>query len=148
MKIVLKDIPSSALFYNFMEDELCTVFLEIEDGCVKEPVTCCFQKNNEEIESVDKYYEELLPYIEEEKIKRILIESMIIDTKITINHYKDKINKSSPEELELKLGEPDPSKWWTMFYPTRFEIFHEHICDEEKALRKYEKMLIALSDRE
>lgn len=147
MRIVLRDIPSSALFYS-EKDGSYTVFLEMENGCVKDPITCLRQNSNGDKEFMEKYYEDMLPYIDDVVIKRLLIESMIIDTKIAIEHYIDAINDATPEELNRKIGEIDPTKWWTSLYPTRLELYTEHISNEKKALKKYKEMLNKLKGKE
>src|SRR5690606_34026055 len=130
------------------KDGLFIVFLEMENGCVKDPITCLRQNSSGDKEFMEKYYEDMLPYIDDVVIKRLLIESMIIDTKITIERYIDAINDATPEELNRKIGEIDPTKWWTSLYPTRLELYTEHIFSEKRALKKYLEMLKELQEKE
>jgi len=148
MKIVLRNIPSRALFYNCTEEELYNVYLEFTNGWLIDPVTCSSQQSIEKVVDTERYYEELLPYVDDIFIKRILVESMIIDAETSINYYKDAITNSTPEELERKLGDPDSSKWWTWNYPTRLEIYQSNIYSEEEDLRRYNNMLVELKRHE
>ncbi|MCI3921337.1 hypothetical protein MO973_24525 [Paenibacillus sp. TRM 82003] len=141
IRIIIKDIPSRSLFYNDSSEDLYSVTLLLENGCVKDPVTCFSQQLVDNEEVVEKYYEELLPYIKDNDIKRLLILSIIEDTRQTINHYAKKISDSTPEELNSRLGNPDQLKWWTMAYPTRLEVYQEHIYNEKQSLKRYEDML-------
>jgi hypothetical protein len=87
MKIILRNIPAAGLFYNDEREEVFDVYLEFEDGCVKDPVFCRSHDSDDQLEEADRYYAELLPYIDEVAVKRLLIESLIIDAKRdNVNH--------------------------------------------------------------
>ena len=145
MKILVTGIPPAALFYNNTREGLFEVFLEFfENGCVKDPVNCRPQDSEDKLEDIGKYYGTLLPYVDDIVVKRLLIESMIIDAKIDIQLYIDAINNSTPEELGKKWGDPDPTNWLTLLYPTRLKLYQDNMRNVEEELRKYEAMLLEL----
>ncbi len=90
---------------------------------------------------VERYFESLLPYVIDAKIKVILIENLLNDAKFELLAYDEELGKASSKELEKTWEPRDPAKWWTMLYPTRQEILQGNKIETIRNMKRYEQML-------
>lgn len=141
MRIVVKDIPNSVLFFNSDSTKLYEIHLNFEGGRVKDPLLCRRQDTKDPLEEVERNYKRLLSYISDLAVRRLLIESMIIDATIEIALYENEIRSSTPQQLTEEWGCPDDSKWWTVLYPTRLSFLEEKMRVVQIELKTYERML-------
>lgn len=141
MEIIVGDIPGKALFYKEYGDERFEVKIQLKDGRIIDPMYGYRPNSQEEKFEVERYFEDLLPYVNDVKIKRLLIENLIMDAHLDIDAYMEELSTASSEEL-AKTWEPrDPSKWWTMLYPTRGELLKGNMNEVQRSLKRYEQML-------
>ncbi|MCT2196123.1 hypothetical protein M3G15_13340 [Paenibacillus sp. p3-SID1389] len=146
MEIILESIPGGALFFDEYITDLFKVRFYLEDQKIVSPIYA-YGPNSEGKEfKTELCLSSLLPYVDEVRIKRILLEILISDTRLELNSYEQELNTASSEEL-TKIWEPrDKSKWWTLLYLTKREVLHYSKYDAQRKLHKYEKMLSELLD--
>ncbi|CAM4243535.1 hypothetical protein U9M73_19100 [Paenibacillus phoenicis] len=146
MEIILESIPGGALFFDEYINDWFKVKFYLEDQKIVSPIYA-YGPNSEGKEfKTELYFSSLLPYVDDVRIKRILLENLISDARFELNFYEQELNTATPEEL-AKIWEPrDKSKWWTLLYLTKREVLHYSKYDAQRKLHKYEKMLNELSN--
>ncbi|WP_274649012.1 hypothetical protein [Paenibacillus humicola] len=141
MEIIVGGIPGKALFYKDYGDDQFEVKLQVDNGKILDPIYCYGLNMEKKQFEVERYFESLLPYVIDAKIKVILIENLLNDAKFELLAYDEELGKASSKELEKTWEPRDPAKWWTMLYPTRQEILQGNKIETIRNMKRYEQML-------
>ncbi|MNO69541.1 hypothetical protein D3C76_603970 [compost metagenome] len=113
----------------------------LEDQKIVGPIYGYGPNSDETSFEVERHYGSLLPYVHDVRVKRILLENLIVDTRIELDAYDEELNTARPEELAIIWEPRDRSKWWTLLYLSKREVLQYSKYEAQKNLNKYEKML-------
>ncbi|MGP0585395.1 hypothetical protein [Paenibacillus timonensis] len=141
MEIIVDSVPGGALFYEEYADDLFKVKIYLEDQKIVGPIYGYGPNSDETSIEVERHCSSLLPYVHDVRIKRILLENLIVDARIELDAYDEELNTASPEELALIWEPRDRSKWWTLLYLSKREVLQYSKYEAQRNLNKYEKML-------
>ncbi|MCH1638939.1 hypothetical protein MJ257_02370 [Paenibacillus timonensis] len=141
MEIVVDSIPGRALFYDEYADDLFKVKIYLEGQRIVVPIYG-YGPNPEETElEVERHINHLLPYVHDVRVKRILLENLIVDARLELDAYDEELNTACPEELAIIWEPRDRSKWWTLLYLSKREVLQYSKYEAQRNLNQYEKML-------
>ncbi|MBM6995763.1 hypothetical protein IM700_008795 [Paenibacillus sp. DXFW5] len=141
MEIVVDFIPGGALFYEEYADDLFKVKIYLEDQKIVAPIYGYGPNSEDQEFEVERNINHLLPYVHDVRVKRILLENLIVDARLELDAYDEELNSASPEELTLIWEPRDRSKWWTLLYLSKREVLQYSKYEAQRNLNKYEKML-------
>ncbi|GJM78306.1 hypothetical protein HMSSN139_08020 [Paenibacillus sp. HMSSN-139] len=141
MEIIVDSIPGGALLYGEYADDLFKVKINLEDQKIVTPIYGYGPNSEDQEFEVERHFSSVLPYVHDVRIKRILLENLIVDARLELYAYDEEMNTASPEEL-AKVWEPrDTNRWWTLLYLTKREVLQYSKYEAQRNLNKYVKML-------
>lgn len=141
MEIVVDSIPGGALFYDEYADDLFKVKIYLEGQKIVGPIYGYGPNSEDQEFEVERHINHLLPYVHDVRVKRILLENLIVDARLELDAYDEELNTASPEELAIIWEPRDRGKWWTLLYLSKREVLQYSKYEAQRNLNKYEKML-------
>jgi hypothetical protein len=141
MEIVVESIPGGALFYDEYADDLFKVKIYLEGQKIVVPIYGYGPNSEDQEFEVERHINHLLPYVHDVRVKRILLENLIVDARLELDAYDEELHTASPEELAIIWEPRDRSKWWTLLYLSKREVLQYSKYEAQRNLNQYEKML-------
>ncbi|UQZ85542.1 hypothetical protein SK3146_04831 [Paenibacillus konkukensis] len=95
-------------------------------------------------EELDIWYGSLLAYVNDYDLKKMMLIHLINDTRQDIQMYEEQLLGLTEEELAKRWIHRRFTPNYTVSVPSRGEMLKNHINEEKKDLRRYERMLFYL----